>query len=97
MPPRTSQIPAKLQFPLVVILSFGISTLLYSLIAEIGTGELASISIHSESWLDVAGLLAWKAVLLGVCWFGGFDGMTLSQHAISNLPNMEHHANCCQS
>jgi hypothetical protein len=84
MPPRKSQIPAELQFPLVVILSFSISTLLYSLIAAIGTGELASISIHSESWLDAAGLLAWKAVLLGVSWFGGFDGMTLSQHAINN-------------
>jgi hypothetical protein len=85
MPPRKSQIPVTLQFPLVVVLSFSLSTLLYSLIAEIGTGELASISKHSESWLDAAGLLAWKAVLLAVCWFGGFDGTTLSQHAINAL------------
>ena len=81
-PPRKSQIPFPLQFPLVVILSFSLSTLLYSFIAEIGTGELASISKHSESWLDAAGLLAWKAVLLAVSWFGGFDGTTLFQHAI---------------
>lgn len=77
-PARKSQIPKSLQFPLVVVLSFSLSSLLYSLVAEVGAGDLAAISIHTESWLDVAGLLAWKTVLLAVCWFGGFDGMRLS-------------------
>ena len=86
MPLPRSQIPVSLQFPLVVVLSFSLSTLLYSLIAEIGTGELASISKHLESWLDAAGLLGWKAVLLAVCWFGGFDGTKfnhLTHHGMS--------------
>ena len=73
-PARKSLVPHVLQYPLVVVLSFSLSTLVYSLIAEIGTGELASISKRLESWLDAAGLLAWRAVLLAVCWFGGFDG-----------------------
>jgi hypothetical protein len=71
-----------------------LSTLLYSLLAEIGTGELASISKRLESWLDAAGLLVWRAVLLAVCWFGGFDGTSMAQSVISQPPsNPKHHAN----
>jgi hypothetical protein len=72
---RKSQIPKPLQFPLVVVLSLALSSLLFSLIAEFTTGDLASISKHSESWAEIAGLLGWKVIELGVYWFGGYDGI----------------------
>jgi hypothetical protein len=73
-PVRKSQIPSALRFPLVVILSFGLSSLLFSIVAEVTAGDLAAISKHTESWLEITGLLGWKIVQLAVCWFGGFDG-----------------------
>ena len=63
-----------MQYPLVVILSFGFNALMYSFIAEVTPGDLAAISKHSESWAEVAGLLAWKALELAIYWFGNFDG-----------------------
>ena len=47
---------------------------MYSFIAEVTSGDLAAISKHSESWAEVAGLLAWKASELAIYWFGEFDG-----------------------
>lgn len=47
---------------------------MYSFIAVVTPGDLAAISKHSESWAEVAGLLAWKALELAVYWFGGLDG-----------------------
>lgn len=38
------------------------------------TGELARISKHNVNVYEIGGLLAWKVILLGICWFGGFDG-----------------------
>lgn len=73
-PVRRSQIPSALQFPLIVVLSFSFSSLLFSIVAETTAGDLAAISKHTESWLEITGLLAWKALQLAVCWFGGFDG-----------------------
>lgn len=72
-PMRKSQIPSGLRFPLLVILSFSLSSLLFSIAAEITAGDLAAISKHTESWAEITGLLGWKVVQLAVCWFGGFD------------------------
>jgi hypothetical protein len=73
-PVRKSQIPAALRFPLVVILSFTLSSVLFSIVAEVTAGDLAAISKHTESWVEIMGLLGWKVVQLAVCWFRGFDG-----------------------
>lgn len=73
-PVRRSQIPPGLRLPLVVILSFSLSSLLFSIVAQITAGDLAAISKHTESWVEITGLLGWKVVQLAVCWFGGFDG-----------------------
>jgi hypothetical protein len=75
VPERESQIPSALRFPLVVILSFTLSSLLFSIVAEVTAGDLAAISKHTESWVEITGLLAWKVVQLAVCWFQGFDGV----------------------
>jgi hypothetical protein len=58
----------------VVILSFTLSSVLFSIVAEVTAGDLASISKHTESWAEIMGLLGWKVVQLAVCWFRGFDG-----------------------
>jgi hypothetical protein len=77
-PVRRSRLPAALRFPLVVLLSFTLSSLLFSIVAEVTAGDLAAISKHTESWVEIAGLLGWKVVLLAVCWFRGFDGKCTS-------------------
>lgn len=74
-PVRKSQISSALRFPLVVILSFTLSSLLFSIVAEVTAGDLAAISKHTESWVEITGLLGWKVVQLAVCWFEGFDGV----------------------
>lgn len=75
VPVRQSQLLPGLRFPLVVILSFTLSSVLFSIVAEVTAGDLAAISKHTESWVEISGLLGWKVVQLAVCWFGGFDGM----------------------
>ena len=74
-PVRKSKIASGLRFPLVVILSFTFSSLLFSIVAEVSAGDLAAISKHTESWVEITGLLGWKVVQLAVCWFGGLDGV----------------------
>jgi len=74
-----SRIPSALRFPLVVISSFTLSSLLFSIVAEVTAGDLAAISKHTESWVEITGLLGWKVVQLAVCWFQGYDGMSDGQ------------------
>jgi hypothetical protein len=89
-PVRKSQIPASLRFPLVVILSFTLSSVLFSIVAEVTAGDLAAISKHTESWAEISGLLGWKVVQLAVCWFGGFDGAYPTYPTLSKAaPNVE--------
>jgi hypothetical protein len=71
-----SRIPSALRFLLLVIFSFMLSSLLFSIVAEVTAGDLAAISKHTESWVEITGLLGWKVVQLAVCWFQGFDGMS---------------------
>ena len=52
-----------------------LSSILFSLVSVGTAGDLAAISKHTESWLEVVGLLAWKTVQLAVCWYGDLDGM----------------------
>lgn len=69
------QVSQALQFPLVVLASFVLSSVLFSFVAVGTAGDLAGISKHTEAWGEVVGLLGWKGVQLAVCWFGGLDGM----------------------
>lgn len=68
------QKPGVARFVLVAGLSALVEALLQSVASQLGTGDLAAVSKHSESWPEIASLLAWKATTLGVYWFGGFDG-----------------------
>lgn len=77
-PSPSAPVLAQGSFPLVVLLSFSLSSLLFTIVAQVTAGDLAAISQHAESWVEISGLLGWKVVQLGVCWFGGFGGVYAS-------------------
>lgn len=57
---RASRLPASLQFPLIVLLSFSISSVGYSFLNESTLGELATITKAPESSFDVTILALWR-------------------------------------
>lgn len=76
-PPATaaqvSRIPGYVRFPLICVLSFALSTLLYSFASDFSGYQFATASRHLEKEWQVAALLGWKVVELGVAWGGGYD------------------------
>ena len=61
-PLRPSKLPPFLRFPLVVVLSLSLSSLLYSLSAAFNGSEqdLARVSRRLDSWWDVGALAGWR-------------------------------------
>lgn len=57
---RASRLPKQVQFPLIVILSFSMSSLGYSMLNEGTKGELAAIAKAPELKYQVALLAAWR-------------------------------------
>ncbi|GJC86466.1 hypothetical protein ColLi_09304 [Colletotrichum liriopes] len=57
---QRSHLPTALQFPLVTVLSFSISSLCYSFLSEWSRGELAGISKSLDTWGEVATLAGWR-------------------------------------
>lgn len=74
---RVSKIPSPVRFVLVVLSSLILSSLLFTFASEITEGDLAPVSKHLETWWEVGGLIAWRAVELGLAWILGFDGALL--------------------
>ncbi|OLN94006.1 hypothetical protein CCHL11_03372 [Colletotrichum chlorophyti] len=75
---QRSHLPTALQFPLVTVLSFSISSLCYSFLSEWSRGELAGISKNLDTWTDVAILAGWRIFELALGWFGNFDSYDLA-------------------
>ncbi|OBR14171.1 hypothetical protein CH63R_02897 [Colletotrichum higginsianum IMI 349063] len=75
---QRSHLPTVLQFPLVTVLSFSISSLCYSFLSEWSRGELAGISKSLDTWSDVATLAGWRIFELALGWFGNFDSYDLA-------------------
>jgi hypothetical protein len=84
------------KFILVVILSALLEAGLQTAGSFVTAGDLAAISKRTNSWVEISALVGWKVVLLGVYWFGGFDGkifptttdnhtLTLNQHMMLHL------------
>lgn len=75
-PPKTlvERIPSCARLLLVVVSSLALSSTLFTLTSRITLGELRFISKHLEEWWEVWGLVAWKAVEVGLAWVLGFDG-----------------------
>lgn len=86
---RASRLPASLQFPLIVLLSFSISSVGYSFLNESTLGELATITKAPESSFEVTILALWRILELGVGWFGNLDGYDLaSLNVLSHGPTL---------
>ncbi|KAA8646194.1 hypothetical protein EYZ11_010052 [Aspergillus tanneri] len=71
------RIPSSVRFILVVASNLILSTLLFTLTASITLRELGNVSKQLEAW-EVGGLIAWKAVEVGLAWILGYDGRDAS-------------------
>lgn len=71
---KKSQISAPVRFLLVVLSSLVLSSGLFSLTLQIHLDELRTVSKPLDSWSNVGGLLAWRAVEVGLAWVLGYDG-----------------------
>jgi hypothetical protein len=77
--PPSSGLPEVLKFPLVVVLAFSFTTILYQ-IASIFVAGLGSVSRKDPTNAQLVGFSAWRIVELGVGWYFGYDGMTKSNN-----------------
>lgn len=75
---RRSTLPPVLQFPLVAILSFSISSLGYSFINEFTQGELATVMRTLETPRELGIMTAWRLTELALGWFANFDSVDLA-------------------
>lgn len=71
---RLACIPSLARFILVVLSSLIVSSVLFTFTSTLTVGDLGPISKHLEEWWEVGGLIAWKAVEVGLAWVLGFDG-----------------------
>ncbi|KAL2868251.1 uncharacterized protein BJX67DRAFT_50908 [Aspergillus lucknowensis] len=89
-PPRkgmVERIPSLARFLLAIVGSLALSSTLFTLTSSITLGELGRVSKHLEEWWEVGGLMAWKAVEIGLAWILGFDGRdVLSFSFLIHLP-----------
>lgn len=71
---RLARIPSPVRFMLVVLDSLILSSVLFTLTASLTLSDLGHVSKHLKEWWEVAGLMAWRAVEVGLSWVFGFDG-----------------------
>ena len=74
-PASNSKLSTQIRFPILVVLSLTISSLLYSLVSPFTSGDLATVSRSRDNWWEIVGLLGWKVSQLAFGWYGGFDSM----------------------
>lgn len=70
---RLARIPSPARFFLVVLGSLVFSSILFTVTASWTVGDLGLVSKHLEEWWEVGGLMAWRAVEVGLAWGLGFD------------------------
>ena len=71
--PRLARVPSTARFFLVVLGSLVLSSVLFTFTASLTLGDLGFVSKHLEEWWEVGGLVAWRAVEVGLAWILGFD------------------------
>ncbi|KAK2882567.1 hypothetical protein FQN49_000215 [Arthroderma sp. PD_2] len=76
--PEESCLDSALKFTLLTASSLLLSSALFSLSIPVTKGDLAWTSKRLDSWKDVAVLLAWRVVELGIPWFAGYDAWDVS-------------------
>ncbi|KAG9241899.1 hypothetical protein BJ878DRAFT_544778 [Calycina marina] len=74
---KKSKIPKPLQFPLVVLLSFTVSSLLGTLVPVAGNESLRRVTKTPDA-VGLAVLLGWRVTELAVGWFGDYDRYDLA-------------------
>lgn len=57
---KRSKLPGGVQFPLLTLISFSISSLLYSFLNEWTGSELASVAKSLDTWTEVGVLASWR-------------------------------------
>ena len=50
---------------------------LWSIISPFTAGDLATVSRSRDDWWNIVGLMVWKAALVAVGWYGGYDSMQM--------------------
>ncbi len=50
---------------------------LWSTISPFTAGDLATVSRSRDDWWNIVGLMVWKAALVAVGWYGGYDSMRM--------------------
>lgn len=70
---QLARIPSPARFILVVLASLVGSSVLFTLTASWTVGDLGLVSKHLEEWWEVGGLMAWRAVEVGLAWILGYD------------------------
>lgn len=94
---RRSTLPPVLQFPLVAILSFSISSLGYSFINEFTQGELATIMRTLETPRELGIMTAWRLTELALGWFANFDSIDLAAlNLLSHSPTVSLRESACR-
>ncbi|KAN0070075.1 hypothetical protein V8E54_011656 [Elaphomyces granulatus] len=66
------------RFGLLLLGSLFLSSLLYSPTLGIMMWDLSFVSKHLDEWWQVAGLVAWKGLELGLAWLLKFDGRDMA-------------------
>ncbi|KAJ5916357.1 hypothetical protein N7504_000372 [Penicillium tannophilum] len=85
--PRLARIPSPARFSLAVLSSLILSSAAFTLTSHLTVGDLGLISKHLEEWWEVGGLVAWKAVEIGLAWVLGFDSWDVASFLyITHLP-----------
>ncbi|KAL8646891.1 MAG: hypothetical protein Q9226_006666 [Calogaya cf. arnoldii] len=84
---QPSKIPSLLRFPVLVITSMITSAAMYSLVSQLGTGDLAGVNKRRDEWWEIAAVLVWKVIELALGWWGEYDGWDLaSLTMLSHMP-----------
>lgn len=71
--PAQTRLSSPARFSLVVLSSLVVSSVLFTLTSSVTVGDLGLVSKHLEEWWEVGGLVAWRAVEVGLAWVFGLD------------------------
>ena len=77
----SSELPTFLQFPLLLILNWSLSALLYTVVSEFSAGDLAVVSRSINEWWEILSLASFKLIPLAAGWWGHLDGKSCLRSA----------------
>lgn len=72
-PKAAERLPSGLRFPAAVLITFSLSSLLYSLMAGFTGPELAAVSRNLTTGWHIGLMLVWKLAELYIAWYACYD------------------------